>query len=377
MEKIHSRVYASIDLNAVERNFENMKNNLTPGTKMIAVVKADAYGHGAVSVSRKIEDKEYIWGFAVATAQEGKELRDYGIRKPILVLGYVFEEDYELLAKEEIRPAVFTKDMAEKLSLAAQKTGCVLPVHLAVDTGMTRIGFRKPKESLEEIIHISKLPGIQIEGMFTHFARADEQDLTSAKKQYQQYLEFLHMLENAGISIPLRHCNNSAGILWHRQGDLDAVRPGITIYGVEPSEDVVNPGVELTPVMELKSHISHVKEVEAGVPVSYGGTFVTYKPSTRIATIPVGYADGYPRSLSNKGYVLIRGKRAKILGRVCMDQFMVDVTEIPEAMQGEEVTLMGTDGNENLPVEELSRLSGRFPYEFLCCISRRVPRVYK
>lgn len=376
MEKAHNRVYASIDLNAVEENFENMKKNLTPGTKMIAVVKADAYGHGAVEIARRVEKKEYIWGFAVATAEEGKELREHGIQKPILILGYVFPEDYEFLVKEQIRPAVFTEQMAKELSQAAQKVGRCLPIHLAVDTGMTRIGFRNPKESIQEMIHISKLPCLTIEGMFTHFARADEKDVTSARRQYEQYLEFLRAAEETGIHIPLRHCNNSAGILWHREGDLDAVRPGITIYGVAPSDEVQNPGVILRPALEWKSHISHVKEVEAGVSVSYGGTFVTDR-LTRIATIPVGYADGYPRSLSNRGAVLIHGKRAPILGRICMDQFMVDVTEIPEAFLGDEVTLLGRDGKEQIPVEELAELSGRFPYEFLCCISKRVPRIYK
>ncbi len=194
------------------------------------------------------------------------------------------------------------------------------------------IGFRHPKESIRRSAD-QQTSGITIEGAFTHFARADEQDLTFAHQQFAKYQEFLMLLEEAGIQIPVRHCNNSAGILWHREGDLDAVRPGITLYGIAPSNEVVNPGVELHPMMELKSHISFVKEVEAGVAVSYGGTFVTTKDSTRIATIPVGYADGYPRSLSNKGYVLINGKKAPIIGRVCMDQFMVDVSDIPEAVR--------------------------------------------
>ena len=377
MIKKHDRVYASIDMNAVETNFENMRNNLSPGTKMIAVVKADAYGHGAIPIARMMQKKDYIWGFAVATVEEADELRTNGIRKPILILGYVFPEDYETLVKKDIRPAVFTLKMAEELSHAAEKYNRILPIHLAVDTGMTRIGFRHPKESLEEMIQISQLPNLKIEGMFTHFARADEADLSYAKQQYETYQEFVNIMEKAGIEIPIKHCNNSAGILWHRDGDLDAVRPGITIYGVYPSDEVVNPGVELKSVMGLKSHISHIKEVEKGIPVSYGGTFVTTRDMTKIATIPVGYADGYPIALSNKGSVLIHGQRAKILGRVCMDQFMVDVTEIPDVQTGDEVTLMGKDGDDCISVEELSDLSGRFPYEFLCCISKRVPRVYR
>lgn len=374
--KNNSRIYAAIHMDALEQNLENMRKNLTPGTKMIGVIKANAYGHGSVPVARLMEKKDYIWGYAVANVPEAEELREAGMKKPILILGYVFPEDYQTLVDLEIRPAVFDYETAELLSQEAQKAGKVHPIHLAFDTGMTRIGFRHPKESIPEILRISKLPGITIEGAFTHFARADEQDLTFAHQQFAKYQEFLMLLEEAGIQIPVRHCNNSAGILWHREGDLDAVRPGITLYGIAPSNEVVNPGVELHPMMELKSHISFVKEVEAGVAVSYGGTFVTTKDSTRIATIPVGYADGYPRSLSNKGYVLINGKKAPIIGRVCMDQFMVDISEIPEAMDGDKVTLLGMDGTERITAEELGELSGRFNYEFVCDLGKRIPRVY-
>ena len=374
--KNNSRIYAAIHMDALEQNLENMRKNLTPGTKMIGVIKANAYGHGSVPVARLMEKKDYIWGYAVANVSEAEELREAGMKKPILILGYVFPEDYQTLVDLEIRPAVFDYETAELLSQEAQKAGKVHPIHLAFDTGMTRIGFRHPKESIPEILRISKLPGITIEGAFTHFARADEQDLTFAHQQFAKYQEFLMLLEEAGIQIPVRHCNNSAGILWHREGDLDAVRPGITLYGIAPSNEVVNPGVELHPMMELKSHISFVKEVEAGVAVSYGGTFVTTKDSTRIATIPVGYADGYPRSLSNKGYVLINGKKAPIIGRVCMDQFMVDVSDIPEAVRGSEVTLLGTDHGAAITAEALGDLSGRLSYELVCCITKRVPRIY-
>ena len=375
--KNNSRIYAAIHMDALEQNLENMRKNLTPGTKMIGVIKANAYGHGSVPVARLMEKKDYIWGYAVANVPEAEELREAGMKKPILILGYVFPEDYQTLVDLEIRPAVFDYETAELLSQEAQKAGKVHPIHLAFDTGMTRIGFRHPKESIPEILRISKLPGITIEGAFTHFARADEQDLTFAHQQFAKYQEFLMLLEEAGIQIPVRHCNNSAGILWHREGDLDAVRPGITLYGIAPSNEVVNPGVELHPMMELKSHISFVKEVEAGVAVSYGGTFVTTKDSTRIATIPVGYADGYPRSLSNKGYVLINGKKAPIIGRICMDQMMVDVTDIPDVQVEDVVTLVGTDGDETITIEEIANPAARFDYEMLCDISSRVTRVYK
>lgn len=370
--KNNSRIYAAIHMDALEQNLENMRKNLTPGTKMIGVIKANAYGHGSVPVARLMEKKDYIWGYAVANVSEAEELREAGMKKPILILGYVFPEDYQTLVDLEIRPAVFDYETAELLSQEAQKAGKVHPIHLAFDTGMTRIGFRHPKESIPEILRISKLPGITIEGAFTHFARADEQDLTFAHQQFAKYQEFLMLLEEAGIQIPVRHCNNSAGILWHREGDLDAVRPGITLYGIAPSNEVVNPGVELHPMMELKSHISFVKEVEAGVAVSYGGTFVTTKDSTRIATIPVGYADGYPRSLSNKGYVLINGKKAPIIGRVCMDQCMVDVTDIPDVQRNDQVTLLGGD----LSIQWMADLLQTNVDEIVCNISQRVPRVY-
>lgn len=375
--KEHQRVYASIDLGALESNLDHMYENLSTDTKMIGVVKADAYGHGAVQVAAFIKDKAYIWGFAVATIEEAVELRMHGIENPILILGYVFPDDYERLVENDIRPAVFRYEMALMIDKVAEKYKKVLPIHLAFDTGMTRIGFRNPEKSIDEIVKISHLKHIQIEGAFTHFARADEKDFTSAKNQFATFKRFIELTKEKGIDIPVKHCNNSAGILWHREGDLQAVRPGITMYGIYPSDEMNQVGVDLIPVMGIHSHISHIKNVEAGVPVSYGGTYVTSKVNTRIATVPVGYADGYPRSLSNKGFVLIHGKRAPIIGRICMDQFMVDVTNIPNVKQGDKVTLLGKNGEEMILVEELSNISQRFPYEFVCCISKRVPRVYQ
>ncbi|MDO4344396.1 MAG: alanine racemase [Eubacteriales bacterium] len=373
--KKYSRVYAQIDLDAVLFNFESMRRNISPETKMLAVVKADGYGHGAVPIARLMEDYDYIWGFAAATAEEALELRSAGIRKPVLILGYVFEEHYKELVKEDIRPVVFQYDMARKLSEEAVKQNRRTAVHIGLDTGMTRIGFADNEESLQTIKKIAKLPNLVIEGMFTHFAKADETDKTHAEGQLARYLAFADKLWKEGVRIPVRHCSNSAGIIDMKQANLDMVRAGISIYGIYPSSEVEKRNVPLKPVMQLKSHISYIKDVPAGVSVSYGGTFVT-KRQSRIATIPVGYADGYPRLLSNKGRVLICKKSAPILGRICMDQFMVDVTDIPEARQLGEVTLLGCDGGENLPVEELSELCGRFPYEFVCGISKRVPRVY-
>lgn len=372
--KKYSRVFAKIDLGAIRNNFLAMKEKLRDGTKIIAVVKADGYGHGAVPIARMAEPWDFIWGFAAATVEEAVELRLAGIKKPILILGCVFEEDYEKLTAYGIRPTVFQLSAARELSKTAVRTGTSLPAHLAVDTGMSRIGFADTEESVKEIEEMAKLPGLVLEGIFTHFARADEKDKSDAVSQLNRYLRFIRLLQEAGISIPLRHCSNSAGILEMPEANMDAVRAGISMYGIYPSDEMDRNRIRLEPAMELKSHIVYIKEVPAGVPVSYGGTFVTDRP-TRIATIPVGYADGYPRSLSSRGCVLIRGKRAPILGRICMDQFMADVTDIP-AEELDEVTLMGRDGEEFLSVDELGALSGRFPYEFVCDVSKRVPRIY-
>ena len=370
--KIQSRIYAAVNLDAVLYNLENMKKNISENTKIIAVLKADGYGHGAVPIAREIQSLPYIWGIAVATVEEGMELRNAGIQKPILILGYTYEDT---IVREDFRPAVFKKSMAQKLSQAAVKAGKPVNIHIKIDTGMTRIGYRDPKTDVPEILEISRLPGIRIEGLFTHFARADETDSAPAYRQLEKYGEFLKKLETAGLSIPLKHCSNSAGIIRIPEANLDAVRAGVILYGMYPSDEVEKEPVPLKPAMEIKSHIAYIKTVEPGTQVSYGGTYTTQRP-TRIATIPVGYADGYARGLSNRGSVLIHGRRAPILGRVCMDQFMVDVTEIPEAKELDEATLLGKDGEDCITMEELGDLSGRFNYEFACCISKRVPRIY-
>ncbi len=374
MEK-YSRVKALISLDAVEYNFEQMKKNIKEGTKIVAVIKADAYGHGAVPIARMIQEYDYIWGFATATAQEALQLRRAGIRKPVLVIGLVFEEYYEKLVENEIRMAVCDYETARKFDEAAKKKGKKGLIHLAVDTGMTRIGFKDDKECLEEIRCIYELSDVRIEGLFTHFARADEYDRSPAIVQLKRYFDFAELLEKNGIHIPLHHCSNSAGIIRVPEANLDMVRAGITIYGIYPSEEVEKDIVKLKPVMELKSHVSYVKDVQPDTEVSYGGTFVTSRP-TRMATIPVGYADGYPRQLSGKGWVLIHGKKAPICGRVCMDQFMVDVTDISDVKAGDEVTLLGRDGDEFISADTLGDLSGRFSYEFVCDINKRVPRIY-
>ena len=371
--KLYLRVCAEINLDAAAYNLRNMKKNLEPETKIIAVVKTDGYGHGAVPIAHMAEELDYIWGFAVATIEEAVQLRKAGIEKPVLVLGFVFPDGYEDAVRYDIRLAVFKLTMAKQLSEEALRQGKTAYLHIKVDTGMGRIGFPDDETSADIVKEISLLPGVQIEGLFTHFARADERDKEAARRQLDRYLRFSRMLEERKIEIPLHHCSNTAGIFDLKEANLDAVRAGNSIYGLYPSDEVNKFAVSITPVMSLKSHVAFIKEVEPGTPISYGGTFVADK-KMRIATIPAGYGDGYPRSLSNKGWVLIRGKRAPITGRVCMDQFMVDVTDIPDVREGDMVTLIGSEGGHEITMESLGELSGRFNYELVCDIGKRVPR---
>ena len=371
--KKYSRIRADIDLDAVLYNFENMKANIRPGCKITAVIKADGYGHGSVQIAELMEPYDYMWGFAVAAADEAFRLRRAGIRKPIMLLGYTFDEFYVDLIREDVRICVFDYDTAVKVSDAAFTAKKKAIIHIALDTGMSRIGFRDNDASVAEIVKIAKLPNIEIEGLFTHFARADEVSIDPAVRQLERYDAFAEKVEKAGVDIPIHHVSNSAGIIRLREANKDMVRAGITVYGLMPSADVETDIVPLKPVMSLVSHISYVKNIEAGDEVSYGGTFKAEK-TMRVATIPVGYADGYPRMLSGKGYVLIKGRKAPILGRVCMDQFMVDVTDIEGVTRGDEVVLLGKQGDERITAEELGDISGRFNYELVCDISKRVPR---
>ena len=376
MKEHYQRVYASVDLDAVCFNMDQMHRNLSPDTKMIGVIKADGYGHGAIQIGRELEKLDYVFGYAVATAEEAMILRHAGLSKPILILGYTFPYCYEDLIRYDIRPAVFREDTIDELAACARRLRKTVKVHVKVDTGMTRVGIRPDESGIAFVDKVLHTEGIELEGMFTHFARADEKDKTAAMGQLTQIREFMAWAERKlDCRIPLKHCSNSAGIIEMKEANMDLVRAGITLYGLWPSEEVSRDIVRIRPVLSLKSHIVYIKEVDACVPVSYGGTYVTPK-KMRVATIPAGYGDGYPRGLSGKGYVLIRGQKAPILGRVCMDQFMVSVDEIPEAAEGDEVTLIGTDGECQITMEELGEISGRFNYELACDLGRRIPRVY-
>ncbi len=371
----YSRCCAYIDIDAFIDNINEIKRVIRPRTKVVAVIKTDGYGHGATALSKELEKLDLIWGYAVATVSEADILRESGAKKPILILGATFPSDYEDIIKRDIRPAVFSFDTAKALSDTALRLNRTVNIHIKIDSGMSRIGFDISEESVNEILKISDLPGIIIEGIFTHFSKADETDLTYAKKQLDSFKKMISMTKERGLNIPLKHCSNSAGIISLPEANMDMVRAGIIIYGLWPSDEVARDVIDLKPVMTLKSRIVHVKSMPAGIPVSYGGTYVT-KAGDVIATVSFGYGDGYPRGLSNKGYVLVRGRKAPIVGRVCMDQFMINVRDIPGVSVNDPVTLVGKDGDHSITVEELGDISGRFNYEFTCDITARVPRVY-
>lgn len=373
--KSYTRIRARIDLDAIEYNIEKMKENLPEDTKLIVVAKADCYGHGALQTTSLLSLKEYVWGFAVATLDEAIVLRRGGITKPILVLGCIFPEQWVDALENNIRITVYTEELTKVLSDLAVKIGRKAYVHVKLDTGMGRIGFTPGKEGADKIEEISKLPNIVMEGLYTHFSKADEGDKSYTMKQMEAYTWMKEELAGRGIIFSYYHCCNSAGIIDLKGAGQNLSRAGISTYGMYPSEEVHKENVDLKPALELISHVAFVKWVDEGEMISYGGTYVT-KRRTKIATIPVGYGDGYPRSLSNKGYMLIHGKKAPIIGRVCMDQCMVDVTEIEDVKFGDEVVLVGRDGDEYLSVETLSRLSDRFNYEFVCLMGKRIPREY-
>ncbi len=366
------RVYAQINLDAICRNVRQVMEKVGPSVDVMAIVKTDAYGHGAVPVSKALEEIG-VDAFGVATVEEALQLRKSGIDKPILILGYVFPEDYESIINYGICHAVFKYENALALSEKAVQMNETAKIHIKIDTGMGRLGFQPNSESIEEIKKISELPNIEIDGIFTHFACADEKDKTSCDKQKKIYLDFLEKLDSYGIKIPIKHMDNSAGIIDYNSDFLDMVRVGIMTYGLYPSDEV-DKQFPLQPAMELISHITFVKKVPEGFTVSYGSTYTTDK-ETEIATVSIGYGDGYPRSLSNKGKVLVNGQFAKIIGRVCMDQLMIDVTGM-NVKQGDEVIIIGKSGDRQITVEEVSNQAGSFNYEFCCGINMRVPRVY-
>ncbi|MDL2300768.1 alanine racemase [Lachnospiraceae bacterium OttesenSCG-928-D06] len=371
----YKRGYAQVNLDAIRENLIHMKEGMNPKSNIIAVLKADGYGHGSVAIAENIKDLEFISAIAVATVEEAHIIRMTGTTKPILVLGYTFPYCYEILAKEEITATVFREDSLKELEEAAVLAGKNIKIHIKVDTGMSRVGITPDEKGLLFLEKVLSYKHLELTGIFTHFARADEADKSSAKKQLSIFNDFVQKAESKyNVVIPIKHVSNSAGILEIPEANLNEVRAGISLYGIYPSKEIKGK-FPLYPAMSLHSHIVYKKTIEKGQSISYGGTF-TAKRQMEVATIPLGYGDGYPRSLSNKGEVLVHGQRAPILGRICMDQFIVDVTNIKDAKEGDLVTLLGTQGKESITVQELGDLSGRFPYEFVCDIGKRVPRVY-
>ena len=359
-----------IDLDAISANFDAIRDKA--GVPVMAVIKADAYGHGAIQVARLLQDRAAFFG--VSSMLEATELRQAGLTNPILILGHTPVKAFPAAIAQGIRPAIFRYEDAAALSEAALALDLPAHFHFAVDTGMGRIGFPVTEEAAQICARIAKLPGLVPEGIFSHFATADCADLSRSYAQAEQFDAFCGMLKEKGVEIPIRHLNNSAGIM-NFDAHYEMVRAGIVTYGMYPSEEVSADLLSLKPALQFLSKVTFVKTLPAGKEISYGGTYRT-TGETRVATVPVGYADGYRRSLSGKFYCLIHGKRAPILGRVCMDQMMVDETDIPETRAGDRVTLVGTDGEETITMEQIAAAADSFNYEFVCGISRRVPRIY-
>ena len=368
----YHRSFAKIDLSAIKDNFIALKALIPEKTKTMAIVKANAYGHGAVRVAKVLENMADY--FAVADIEEALELRENGIENPILILSYTSSYHYEELIANNLISTVYSLDDARKLSQLAVEMNKKAYIHIAVDTGMNRIGLKDNDESIEIIRKISTLSNLVIDGIFTHFASADCKDKAFMHTQQKRFDGFLSKLEAEGIDIPLKHCCNSAAII-DSEYHYDMVRMGIALYGLYPSDEVMTDKVELKPAMEVISRIIHIKDVEAGEGIGYGHAYVTSE-KRKIATVCIGYADGYNRAFSNKGCVLVGGKRAPVVGRVCMDQIMIDITGIDGACVGDRVIIMGEDKGGKITAEELGEMCGSFNYEMICTFMPRVNKIY-
>lgn len=367
-------VWAVINLDNLIHNINEIKKNINENTKIYGVIKADGYGHGAIMIARTILANG-VDRLAVATLSEAIELRKNNITAPILILGYTPGFQAKDIISNDITQTVLSFEQAEALSYSAESLGKTAKIHVKLDTGMSRLGFSATEAAIEDIIKISKLPYIEVEGIFSHFAMADASDKSFTIKQCDKFKGIVTELENRGLFIPIKHISNSAAILDLPDYDFDMVRAGILMYGLYPSDEVNKERLKLKPVMELKANISQIRKLEAGVGISYGHSFVTEKTS-KIGTVPIGYADGYSRLLSNKIYVGYRGKKIPVIGNICMDQCMVDVTGIDNIEVGDEVYLFG-DGSHGEPsVDEIAQMIGTINYEVICILSKRVPRAY-
>lgn len=367
------RMRADINLDAIRKNIMTMKSCIPEGKKLLAVIKANAYGHGAIEVAEALDELADYYG--VAFIDEAVELRNAGVSKPILILGHTDEQLFDILIEKDITQTIYSFEQAKILSDLAVKKGKKAIVHIKIDTGMNRIGFSCRKESVAVIADITELPGINVEGIYTHYYLADVVDKSWANEQLLRYTNMVNWLEQEGITFAIRHISNSAGIMEMPNDTYDMVRSGIATYGLYPSDEMDKKACVLYPAMELKTHITHVKMVPAGETIGYGATYTVPKDKM-IATVEVGYADGYPRALSNQGKMLVHGQYAPIVGRVCMDQTMIDVSHIENVEVGDEVVLVGCQGDNCISVEELADVSMSFNYEFVCDVNRRVPRVF-
>jgi alanine racemase len=365
--------WAEIQLDNLAHNIQGIHAKLPAGTRLMAVVKANAYGHGAIPVARKALEAGATY-LAVASVDEALELRNAGIRAPILVLGYTPPGQAALVVEHDLTQTLYQEEMLQALSKAALEAGQLAKVHVKADTGMGRLGFTAAAETTAFVKQAQSTPGVVVEGLFTHFATADEADTSYAEEQLARWRELLSACAEEGLQIPLQHISNSAGILHLPHSPGNMVRLGISMYGCWPSEEVARE-VELRPVMRLVTQIVHLKTVAPGTKISYGATYETQRPA-KIATIPIGYADGYSRLLSNRADVLVRGQRAPIRGRVCMDQLMIDVTDIEGVQLGDEAVLYGAQGSDEITLDEIAGIIGTISYEVACAVGRRVPRLY-
>ena len=366
------RTWAEINLDAIKYNFDQVKSKTN--SKIMAIIKADAYGHGVKEVAELLQ-KEGAYAFGVATSEEALELRSLGFTLPILILGVIFEEEYHKIIENNISFAIADIESARIASDVAKTLGKKALVHIKLDTGMGRIGFRFGEESTKEIVEISKMENVEIQGIFSHMAKADEEDKTYANMQFKAFTDMCGALEERGVVLPLKHIANSASIATLPHTHMDMVRSGIITYGLNPSEDVNEKHISLKPAMTLKSRISHVKIMEKDGAISYGGHYIA-KKGQKIATVAIGYADGLSRVLSGKTKVLVNGFLAPVVGNICMDQCMIDATAIEDIKIGDEVIIFGSDGNNTISVDSVALLGGTINYEIVCSVTRRVPRVY-
>lgn len=375
MEYKLNRAWAEVNLDNIAHNAREIRRITNKKAEIMGIVKADAYGHGVMEVTRTLLNNG-VTRLAVSMLDEAIQLRNHGVEVPILVLSYTDPRRAEEIIKNEVTQAVFSHDLACALSEAAVKLGRTVKIHIKIDTGMTRVGFMPGYSAIKDVVKISKLPGIIIEGLFTHFASADEREKYYTYMQFEKFMSICTELSRIGLYIPVKHVANSAAIIQYPEMHLDMVRPGVILYGMYPSEEVDKSVIALKPAMTLKANVTLVKEVEVDTCISYGRIFKTARPS-RIATIPIGYADGYTRLLSNKGQVLLNGEYAPVVGRICMDQCMIDVTDLNSDVKvGDEVVLFGEQAGKSISVEEVASKIGTVNYEIVCVIGKRIPRAY-